>query len=192
MTDDDTRLDARVRRALTTLPAPDDHDTRVALQAVLERSTAHAGRPTGRWAAPMAAAAAVVVVAVTTAVVALVTEDREPPSPTQPPDSPSGTWQRQVPGPATDQWAGTWTMTLTPDGVLVLSGPAGAPPGEGASYSTDQRRVRVDAFANNACADLPVGTYEWRTSDSVLTLVLVDDPCEPRSDLFTGTWRRAP
>ena len=35
---DDTRLDARVRGALADLPMPDDHETRAALQTVLERS----------------------------------------------------------------------------------------------------------------------------------------------------------
>ncbi|MFC5179357.1 hypothetical protein [Nocardioides taihuensis] len=83
-------------------------------------------------------------------------------------------------------------MTLTPDGVLALIGPAGAPSAEGASYSTDHRQVRVDAFVNNVCGELPAGTYEWRVATGGLTLSLVDDPCPARADLLAGTWSAVP
>lgn len=197
MTDDATRLDARVRRALTTLPAPDQAETRAALRTVLERSTE--GRPdrsasTRWWGAPLAAAAAVGVVAATITVGTLITNgsDQQPPLERPAPGTPVGTWERLVSASGAGTVSGTWTMTLTPEGVLRLTGPAGAPSSEGASYSTDGRRVRVDAFVNNVCAELPAGTYGWTVAAGDLTLSLLDDPCSPRADLFSGTWRSVP
>lgn len=197
MTDDDTRLDARVRRALTTLPAPDQEQTRAALHTVLERSTGR--RPdrsaSTRWGrATLAAAATVGVVAATAAVGAFITEDSDRPPPLERPTPATaiGTWERLVTASGADATSGRWTMTLTPEGVLRLTGPAGAPSSEGASYSIDGRRVRVDAFVNNVCADLPAGTYGWTVATGDLTLSLLDDPCTPRADLFSGTWRSVP
>lgn len=197
MTDDDTRLDARVRRAITALPTPDDAETHRALLNVLERSSGRrAGRPyvARRWGAPLAAAAAAVgVVAATVAVGALIASGPDQtPSPQGPaPDTLSGTWQRRV-APEAGLVSGRWTMTFRPDGVLALTGPAGAPSAEGASYSGDRSRIRVDAFVNNVCAELPAGTYEWKVAGSDLTLVRVDDPCPTRADLLAGTWSTVP
>lgn len=200
MTDDDTRLDARVRRALATLPTVDDVDTRDALQSVLERSESRrGGSPSAarRWTGPVAAAVAVAAVAATVALGAVVVvpgpePDRAPPLAGPTPSTISGSWERRVPASRADEVAGGWSMTLASDGVLRLSGPDGAPSAEGASYSTEGTRLRVDAFVNNVCAELPAGTYEWLVSSDALTLAVVDDPCPARADLLVGTWRPVP
>lgn len=196
MTDDETRLDARVRRALTALPAPDDVDTRTALRSVLDRSPGRGhDRPSAarRWGAPLAAAAAVAAVAAAVTVGALVTPGPDRTAPLEGPlETPTGTWERQVPPSEEAPIRGRWTMTLTPDGVLALVGPKGAPSAEGASYSNDRRQVRVDAFVNNMCGELPAGTYEWRLATGDLTLSVVDDSCRARADLLAGSWSAVP
>ena len=63
---------------------------------------------------------------------------------------------------------------------------------EGASYSNDRRQVRVDAFVNNMCGELPAGTYEWRLATGDLTLSVVDDSCRARADLLAGSWSAVP
>lgn len=192
---DDTRLDAQVRRALSTVPAPGQDDTRAALLAVLERSGG-GGRDRAttmrRWGAPVAAAAAVGVVATAVTIGAQVARGPDPEPPVTAPETVTGTWRRDVPATVPGRLAGRWTMTLSPDGVLALTGPAGAPSAEGASYETNDRQLRVDAFINNVCGELPPGTYEWSDADGGLSLTRLDDPCGPRSDLFVGTWRRVP
>lgn len=193
MTDDETRLDARVRHALAALPTPEDAETRDALRSVLARSSRPVGDrsyPARRWGGPVAAAVAVASVAAAVTVGALVTP-REPdgtPSLTSPPEVITGTWQRRVPASEAGEVAGRWRMGLTADGVLSLTGPAGTPPAEGASYSTDGSELRIDAFVNNVCAELAAGSYAWVIASGDLTLVVLDDPCPTRVDVFAGTW----
>jgi hypothetical protein len=187
---DDARLDARVRSVLTDLPVPDEAATRAALVTVLQRS---GGRRTDRgpWVVPAAAAAAVLAVAAL-ATAFLGRSQPEHPAPAEP-ASVVGSWERQVSGARLPGWDGGWRMTLSADGVLTLAGPATATDSsEGASYADSGGRLRVDAFVNSACAELPAGVYAWNRDAQGLTLTLVEDPCDARPDLFAGRWLPAP
>jgi hypothetical protein len=186
---DDARLDARVRSVLTDLPVPDDADTRAALVTVLQRS---GGRRTDRgpWVVPTAAAAAMVAIAALAAF--LGRSQPEPPAPAEP-ASVVGSWERQVSGAQLPGWDGGWRMTLSADGFHTLAGPPTATDSsEGASYVDSGGRLRVDAFVNSACAELPAGVYAWNRDARGLTLTLVADACDARPDLFAGRWLPAP
>lgn len=193
MTDDDTRLDARVRGALTELATPDDSHTRDALRAVLSRSRGpHGARRS--WVVPAVAAAVVVLLV---GVLGIVLQRPDPgPAPTPAPDPQdllSGQWQQRVDDASREGWAGRWRLTLEPDGVLALSGPATAQDStEGASYELTAGHLRVDAFVNSACPELPAGVYEWQVSGDSLRLDAVSEQCLPRAELFVGTWTRVP
>lgn len=178
---DDTRLDARVRNALTTLPVPDHAATGAALQRVLADSDRARPRATRSWWVPVLAAASVASV-VGLGSLAVRSQDGTDAPPTAG-SSIVGSWERRASGP--------WQMYFTSSGILTLDGPAGAPSSEGASYSDLGGRIRVDAFVNSACAELPAGVYTWDTSGRLLTLRVEDDPCPARVDVLDGTWRRS-
>ncbi len=187
---DDTRLDARVRSVLTDLPVPDETATRAALVTVLERSQGRDGKDRRPWLVPLAAAAAVVIVA--GLATAFLDRSQSTPQPAAP-LSVVGSWERQVSGAGTPGWDGEWLMTLTADGVLTLDGPATATDSsEGASYADSGGQLRVDAFVNSACSELPAGVYAWTRDARGLTLSLVEDACDARPDLFAGRWLGAP
>lgn len=191
MTDDDARLDARVRGVLTELPIPDETTTRDVLATVLQRSEGPTRRDHRPWLVPAAAAAAVAVLAaLATTFVDLSHPEAPAPAGTT---SVVGSWERHVTGAETSGWDGQWRMTLEADGVLTLDGPAAATESsEGASYADADGLLRVDAFVNSACPELPAGEYAWTRDASGLTLTLVEDRCGPRVDLFAGRWQRAP
>lgn len=98
-------------------------------------------------------------------------------------------------GPIADAgMAGDWILRLPPNGVVLLSAPrsfAGAV--SAISYEVEGSRFRTNAFANDLCGEMAVGTYLWARSDKGLIFDEIDDPCEARVALFTtDTWRAAP
>jgi hypothetical protein len=102
-----------------------------------------------------------------------------------------GTWQRTVVSASTDALvAGSWSMRLTrtDNGALSLTGPAGGPSTDGVAYSVQADRLRINAFANDACAGLSAGVYRWTALDHTLTLTVVADPCGARTAVFGGSW----
>ncbi|MBF4769902.1 hypothetical protein ISU10_19190 [Nocardioides agariphilus] len=189
---DDTRFDARVRGALTELPVPGDLETRDALVAVLDRSRGPRRSPRRSprtWAMPALAAAAVVALV---ALLAVVVDRPESPQAGQaPPPSLSGQWELDAAGLTDPGWRGRWLLSFDEDGVLTLTGPAGAMDStEGASYAVTGDHVRVDVFVNSACAEQTAGEYRWRTRGDHLLLVVLDDVCPARAGLLAGDWTR--
>ncbi len=175
------RLDALLRAELhraDDLPVDNRYD------AVLARSA----QRTRRLRAAMAAGAlAAVGVVAGTGITVL---DRDPaPSPVVPtPDQHlDGTWSRTIDGQR-------WTITFDAAAVLRISAPAGAPEGvDGASYDATSSTVRLDTFANGACAEMTPGTYRWTlTGSDLLRLQAGDEPCDVRRDVFDGTWTASP
>ena len=84
-------------------------------------------------------------------------------------------------------------MAFDGRGVLTLTPPTKSVDGtDGASYAVAGAQVRVDAFVNGVCNELPPGTYSWSTSGDGLRLTAVDDPCAPRAALLAGTWTGGP
>ena len=91
--------------------------------------------------------------------------------------------------------AGTYTMQLRRDGVMLLSIPPGFT-AEGSSPSGISFRLSGDRFTTNAFVNLTcektVGLYEWDLREDRLTLIALQDPCEVRVALFgTTPWQRA-
>jgi hypothetical protein len=187
---DDTRLDARVRGALTELPAPGDQATREALRVVLDRSSGPRRTPRS-WVAPAVVAATVALLLGLLGAV-LNRPDQDVPTPAPAPrDALTGEWQQRVTGVSRDGWAGRWHLVLEGDGVLALSGPKTVRDStEGASYEVTSNHLRVDVFVNSACPEQPAGVYEWRVTGDRLVLDAVSEPCLARAELFVGTWTR--
>ena len=127
---DDTRLDARVRGALTGLPAPDESATRDALASVLDRDSGRSGSRAGdprSWFVPAMTAAAVAAVVTVGALVLGPIEPEQQPAPPAP-TSVVGSWERRVAGADLARWDGAWRMTLSSDGATASSDAGGAEP----------------------------------------------------------------
>jgi hypothetical protein len=98
-----------------------------------------------------------------------------------------GTWTRNVDGDR-------WTVTFAAGAVLVIDPPAGTDEAiDGASYATVSATLRLDAFTNSSCYELPPGTYRWTlTGNTVLQLQADDEPCVARRQVFDGAWTASP
>ena len=79
-------------------------------------------------------------------------------------------------------------LARTDNGVLALTGPAGGPATDGVSYAVDADRLRVNAFANDMCANLDAGEYRWSVTRGALILAVISDPCDVRVAVFGGRW----
>lgn len=190
----DARLDALVATALREkLPAPAPDATREALRHVLERSPQH--RPARLWASATAVAAAVAV-----AVLAFVVTpwsgdapERLPVAPvsTAAPEELLGTWTRTVRISDDPAAEGSWSVRLTPAGVLELEGPPGTGRVDGASYALRGEVLTTDAFVNGECPDAPAGSYRWTVTGDTLRLERSGEPCGFRLSVLAGTWNRA-
>jgi hypothetical protein len=91
--------------------------------------------------------------------------------------------------------AGTWALRIDPDGVAVLTPPAGFQAGAasfpGIAISVDGDRMRTDAFYTDYCSS--VGTYRWVDANGALRFEPIDDTCAIRVSLLsTQPWTRAP
>ena len=175
-------------------------DVEAALRTVNTRTDQRRHRRAWARSAGVALAAAAAVVAVVVA--GPVLRDRNQPLPatrtTVSPTPTTGitiallrTWQRTVGAmPATPAIDGDWSMRLAPTdrGVLALTGPVGGPATDGVAYAVDADRLRVNAFANDLCANLDVGVYRWTVAGGALTLAVVSDPCGARTAVFAGRW----
>jgi hypothetical protein len=90
--------------------------------------------------------------------------------------------------------AGTYTMWLLPDGVMLLSVPKGGgregqlPSGISFRLSGDQ--FTTNAFVNLTCADTD-GAYRWLLRGNRLTLTPLQEPCDVRAAVFgSRPWQR--
>ncbi len=188
---DDTRLDARVRGALTDLPMPDDAQTLEALRVVLERSSGPRRQVRG-WVAPVLVAAAVLLIALVVGTWPERNATVQPAAPDRT-DALVGQWERRVTDASTPGWNGTWRVILTRDGILQLRAPDTVSIStEGASWSATAGALRTDVFVNSVCAEQPAGVYFWHIEGGDLGLAAEQDGCVERSDVFAGTWRRVP
>jgi len=191
---DDMHLDARVRGALQDLPMPSEPETAQALRAVLDHR-----RPLPRRAAmwaPLAAAAAVVIIAV---LIPLLRPDSHAGGPAPVAVSPTvlpgveGTWWHDVSGATDASWNGRWVMTLNDRGVMALVPPSRATQvSDGAAYAVSGEQIRVNAFVNDLCSEMPAGVFGWARAGDRLMLVPISEPCPDRKDLFTGAWSKSP
>jgi hypothetical protein len=174
---------------LQAVPVPDEARTNAALDAILS-----GGRSTSRRSWPLVAAAAVVallLVVVPFVLQARLGDDRPDPAPA-PRDGLTGSWSRTAEVSQQPSWSGRWTIAFGDGGVLTMIPPPDADEaGDGVSYVEEGRQVRLDAFVNGACADLPPGRYAWEVSTGTLRLTVVDDACEVRASVFAATWRNA-
>lgn len=96
---------------------------------------------------------------------------------------------------ARDGLAGEWTLRLQPDGVALLSAPAGFQPGAGSltgiTFSLSGDRFRTDLFYNDFCSS--IGTYAWSHAQGPLTFTPVDETCAVRRTLLSAMpWEAAP
>jgi hypothetical protein len=175
-------------------------DVEAALRTVNTRTDQRRHRRTWARSAGVALAAAAAVVAVVVAGPVL-RDGHHPPPATRTTVRPTPTtgsagallrsWHRTVGAvPATPAVAGGWSMRLTRNdhGVLGLTGPAGGPATDGVAYSLEADRLRVDAFANDLCANLAAGAYRWSVTRGALTLAVISDPCDARVAVFAGRW----
>ncbi len=175
-------------------------DVEAALRTVNTRTDQRRHRRAWARSAGVALAAAAAVVAVVVA--GPVLRDRnQPPPATRTTVSPTPTtaittallrtWQRTVGAvPATPAVDGVWSMRLARNdgGVLALTGPVAGPATDGVAYTVDADRLRVNAFANDLCANLAAGVYRWTVDGKSLTLAVISDPCGARVAVFGGRW----
>lgn len=186
---DDSVLDARVRRGLQALPVPDERRTAAALDEVT-RGRPVPGRP---WHLAIAAAVVVALLVLGPQLLRSLLAEEEPEPAPRPGGGLSGTWVRTLDGAQDPAWNGPWTIAFADGGVLTLSPPRALPAGtDGAAYATSGAQVRVDAFVNGICNELSPGTYAWSRSADGLRLTAVDDACAPRVELLAGTWTEQP
>ena len=88
--------------------------------------------------------------------------------------------------------AGTWSMTLLPNGELGLAAPAEfeGSRAEGHTFSLDGSTFRTDLYFNDYCSSL--GTYRWILSDGELRLDVEAEDCAMRETLLsTRPWGRS-
>lgn len=183
---DDALLDARVRRALQSLPVPDDARTATVLEDVSSRR-----RPVGEpWHLVLAAAVVVAVLVLAPVLLRSMVDDPRPAPARHPGSELVGTWSRVLDAAQAPEWDGRWTIGFEDRGVLSLTPPATIGAGtDGAAYDVSGAQLRVDAFVNGVCNELPPGTYSWSLSDEGLRLTPLEDACAQRAALFSGTWR---
>jgi hypothetical protein len=180
---DDSVLDARVRRALQAVAAPDQVETLRALEQVQ-----HAKWPRLRRPVPALAAAAALVLISLVTWRALPGDPEPEPAPAPGPEL-DGSWTRVVEAREEPSWSGRWTVTFGADRVLDLVPPArAAEVTDGTSYEVTGSQLRVDAFVNSVCYELPPGAYAWARDGGGLRITVIDDQCTARVELFTGVW----
>jgi hypothetical protein len=91
--------------------------------------------------------------------------------------------------------AGTYTMRLLPNGVMLLSVPKGGfgregPSPSGISFRLSGNQFTTNAFVNLTCAKT-VGVYRWLLRGNRLTLTPLQEPCDVRAALFgSRPWQR--
>lgn len=93
-----------------------------------------------------------------------------------------------------NELAGTYTMRLLPDGVMLLSVPKGfgreGPSPSGISFRLSGNQFTTNAFVNLTCANT-VGVYRWLLRGNRLTLTPLQEPCDVRAALFgSRPWQR--
>jgi hypothetical protein len=92
--------------------------------------------------------------------------------------------------------AGRYTMRLLPDGVMLLSVPAGfggeGPSPSGISFRLSGNQFTTNAFVNFTCPG-SVGVYRWQLDGDRLTFAPLEEGCEIRQVLFSSEpWRAQP
>ena len=87
-----------------------------------------------------------------------------------------------------NQMAGTWTITLSPDGAMRLAIPAGftregpAPVGNAFTLVTNQ--FRTNLFYSDFCHS--IGIYEWQLRGARLTFNPLSEDCAVRQAVFSS------
>ncbi len=110
----------------------------------------------------------------------------------------AGTYRTTVPaagGIVTDRnLSGTWTVTWNNDGRLRVQSPAGYTGVlSGALFQSTPGAVRTDAFQQDLCSGLQIGSYRWTRAGSRLMFTVADDRCEGRIAVLTSApWTRIP
>jgi hypothetical protein len=89
--------------------------------------------------------------------------------------------------------AGTYTMRLLPDGVMLLSVPEGfgreGPSPSGISFRLSGNQFTTNAFVNFTCPG-SIGVYRWQLEGSRLTFTPLQEDCGIRQVLFSSQpWR---
>jgi hypothetical protein len=97
------------------------------------------------------------------------------------------------PGVGAQGMAGTYTMRLLPDGVVLLSAPVGAlregPTPSAINYRLTGSRFTTNAFVNISCPGT-LGTYRWQLADGGLVFTPLQDVCAVRRVLLASKpWR---
>jgi hypothetical protein len=92
--------------------------------------------------------------------------------------------------------AGTYTMRLLPDGVMLLSVPRGfsgeGPSPSGISFLLSGNQFTTNAFVNFTCPG-SVGVYRWELDGDRLTFAPLQEECDVRQVLFSSApWRAQP
>jgi hypothetical protein len=185
-------IDRRLRQGLERSATVVDPDLRATLPDALNR-----GRRRKRWL--NAARATTFIVSIT--LVAIVGSQLlggirgERPAtrtPTPPPPAAyaaiAGTYtariERYSPGLPTQSMAGSWSLEIRTDGVLVLTAPPRfALPISPASFDVHGARFQTNAFAAGPCNGT-IGTYTWGLSTIHLRFTKIADTCPIREALF--------
>jgi hypothetical protein len=185
-------VDGRLRNELTHDASEIDIDAERFLGVVVARGRR---RRRLRQLGGVTVVAAVLGVAVLTgpAIVDLIRTQRNEPAHPSPPVSIVGTYTTRI--ERADAAAlrglhaeGQWLLTIRSDGVIAMTGPAGAEVSTpGTRYEIDGDRILTSAFASQTCSG--VGAYRWSRDGSALTLILESDACQLRIAILTGhTW----
>jgi hypothetical protein len=99
------------------------------------------------------------------------------------------TLSREDPQIEENSLAGSYTMRLLPDGVMLLSVPEAfgreGPSPSGISFRLSGNQFTTNAFVNFTCPG-SVGIYLWRLEGSRLILTPLQEDCEIRRILFSS------
>ena len=179
-------VDDRLRQGLDANARAFEPEVETSLHDVRRRDRrARRTRMTRSGGMVVATAACAALVAV--AVRAGLPEDR-PPAPSVPAPSPTAelfsSYEADVTRP--QRLAGRWGLELRGNGSVLVSPPDGyAGVVSGTLFTADRARLRINLFAQDACADLGNGEYAWTREGDRLVLAVSNDSCEARTRFFS-------
>ena len=164
-------VDDRLRRGLDANATAFEPEVETSLHVVRRRGR-RAGRArmarTGSLIVAAAAATALVTVVVQTG----LPEDRSPAPPVSEPSPTADLFSRyEADVTRPPRLAGHWVVELRGNGSALVTPPDGYPGVvSGTIFTADRARLRINLFAQDVCADLGNGEYDWSRERDRLVL----------------------
>jgi len=187
-------VDDRLRQGLSANATTFEPAVETSLDAVRRRGR-RAGRARMARAGGLVAATTAAAFLVAVVVRPGVVEDRSP-APSMAEPSPTADlfsrYEADVTRPR--RLAGRWAIELSGNGSAIVTPPDGyAGVVSGTIFTADRARLRINLFAQDVCADLGNGEYDWSREGDRLVLAVSNDSCEARARFFSDNeWVEVP